>query len=143
MRRPWRAIAAWLLFVVVALVLGAAAGTKELQNGAVGESARGYALMDEHGAWPPAREYGYIHSDRLTVGDAPFRAAVADVKMRMARGLGSTPVVYVTFDHHAALVAGVVRRFDSFGSFRDSVLAARAAHPQVTIEESGDITASD
>jgi uncharacterized membrane protein YdfJ with MMPL/SSD domain len=143
MRRPWRAIAAWLLFVFAALVLGAAAGTKELQNGAVGESARGYALMDEHGAWPPEREYGYIHSDRLTVGDAPFRAAVADVKTRMARGLGSTPVVYVTLDHHADLVAGVVRRFDSFGSFRDSVLAARAAHPQVTIEESGDITASD
>jgi uncharacterized membrane protein YdfJ with MMPL/SSD domain len=143
MRRPWRAIAAWLGFVVAALALGAAAGTKELQNGAVGESARGYALMDEHGAWPPAREYGYIHSATLTVGDPEFRAAIADVKRRMRSGLGSTPVVHVAADRHAALVTGVVRRFESFGSFRSTVLAASAAHPQVTIEESGDITASD
>jgi RND superfamily putative drug exporter len=143
MRRPWRAIGAWLLFVVVSLVLGAAAGTKELQNGAVGESARGYTLMDEHSAWPPAREYGYIHSDRLTAEDPPFRAAITAVMTRMRQRLGSKPVVQVTPDRHAALVTGVVRRFESFGSFRDSVLALGAAHPQVTIEESGDITASD
>ena len=61
----------------------------------------------------------------------------------MRKGLGSTPVVYVSPDRHAVLVAGVVRRFNSFGSFRSSVLAAGAAHPKVTIEESGDITASD
>ena len=143
MRRPWRAIGAWLLFVVVSLVLGAAAGTKELQNGAVGESARGYTLMDEHGAWPPAREYAYIHSDRLTAEDPLFRAAITAVMTRMREGLGSKPVVQVTPDRRAALVTGVVRRFESFGSFRDSVLALGAAHPQVTIEESGDITASD
>jgi uncharacterized membrane protein YdfJ with MMPL/SSD domain len=143
MRRPWRAIGAWILFVVIALALGIAAGTKQLQNGAVGESARGYALMDEHGAWPPTREYGYIHSERLTVAERPFRAAVADVRRRMQEGLRSTPVVYVSPDRHAVLVAGVVRRFNAFGSFRSSVLAAGAAHPEVTIEESGDITASD
>ena len=143
MRRPWRAIGAWILFVVIALALGVAAGTKELQNGAVGESARGYALMDEHGAWPPTREYGYIHSEQLTVADGPFRAAVTDVRRRMQEGLGSKPVVYVSPDRHAVLVAGVVRRFNAFGSFRSSVLAAGPAHPEVTIEESGDITASD
>ena len=143
MRRPWRAIGAWLLFVVIALALGIAAGTKQLENGAVGESARGYALMDEHGAWPPTREYGYVHSAQLTAAQGPFRAAVADVRRRMQKGLGSTPVVYVSPDRHAVLVAGVVRRFDAFGSFRSSVLAAGAAHPEVTIEESGDITASD
>ena len=137
MRRPWRAIGAWLLFVVIALALGIAAGTKQLENGAVGESARGYALMDEHGAWPPAREYGYVHSAQLTAAQGPFRAAVADVRRRMQVGLGSTPVVYVSPDRHAVLVAGVVRRFDAFGSFRSSVLAAGAAHPEVTIEEIG------
>ena len=143
MRRPWRAIGAWILFVVIALALGIATGTKQLENGAVGESARGYALMDEHGAWPPAREYGYIHSEQLTAAEGPFRAAVADVRRRMRKGLGSTPVVYVSPDRHAVLVAGVVRRFNSFGSFRTWVLAAGAANPKVTIEESGDITASD
>ena len=135
MRRPWRAIGAWILFVVIALALGIAAGTKQLENGAVGESARGYALMDQHGAWPPAREYGYIHSEQLTAAEGPFRAAVADVTRRMRKGLGSTPVVYVSPDRHAVLVAGVVRRFNAFGSFRSSVLAAGAAHPAVSIEE--------
>jgi RND superfamily putative drug exporter len=143
MRRPWRAIAAWVGFVAVALALGAVAGTNELENGAVGESARGYSLMDEHGAWPPAREYGYLHSDRYTVGDPPFRSAIADVAGRMRTGLGSRPVVRVSRDRHTALVAGIVRNFDSFGSFRNSVLAAGPTHPAVTIEESGDITSSD
>jgi uncharacterized membrane protein YdfJ with MMPL/SSD domain len=143
MRRPWRAIAVWLGFVAVALVLGAAAGTKELQNGAVGESARGYSLMDRHGAWPPAREYGFLHSERYRAGDPPFRGAVADVARRMRARLGSRPVVRISADRHTALVSAIVRNFDSFGSFRSFVLAAGPAHPEVTIEESGDITSSD
>jgi uncharacterized membrane protein YdfJ with MMPL/SSD domain len=143
MRRPWRAIAAWLGFVTVAIALGAAAGTKELENGAVGESARGYALMDAHGAWPPAREYGFVHSDRYSAGDPPFRAAITDVAGRMRARLDSRPVVRVSADGHTALVAAIVRNFDSFGTFRASVLAAAPAHPGVTIEESGDITSSD
>jgi RND superfamily putative drug exporter len=143
MRRPWRAIAAWLGFVAVAIALGAVAGTKELENGAVGESARGYSLMDEHRAWPPAREYGYLHSDQFTVGDPRFRAAITDVSGRMRTGLGSRPVVRFSPDRHTALVSGIVRNFESFGAFRGSVLAAASAHPGVTIEESGDITSSD
>ena len=44
-RRPRRAIAAWLAFVVVCVLAPSARGSKQLQNGAVGESAQGYALM--------------------------------------------------------------------------------------------------
>ena len=142
-RRPWHAIAAWLLFVVLAVALGVASGTKSLQNGAVGESARGYALMDEHRAWPPEREYGYLHSDRIRVTDSAFRAAIEDVAARMRKGLGSRTEIRASADGHTALVVGIVRRFISIDSFRESVLAARAAHPQVTIEETGDISASD
>ena len=69
-RRPWRAIAAWLAFVALAIACGIATGTESLENGAVGESARGYALIDAHRAWPPAREYGYLHSDTLRARDA-------------------------------------------------------------------------
>src|SRR5438445_766233 len=78
-RRPWRAIAAWLAFVVAALVAMSVMGTKSLQNGAVGESARGYTLMNEHQAWGPTREYGYLHSDTLRAQDPAFRAATAVV----------------------------------------------------------------
>jgi uncharacterized membrane protein YdfJ with MMPL/SSD domain len=139
---PWQAIAAWLAFVVVADGLGVVTGTASLQNGAVGESARGYALMDQHAAWPPTREYAYLHSDVLHARDARFRAAVADVSKRMRDDLGGEPTANVSPDGRRVLVTAIVR--DRFpGGFRDSVLAAQPAHPQVTIEETGDISAHD
>jgi uncharacterized membrane protein YdfJ with MMPL/SSD domain len=47
-RRPWLAIAVWLAFVTAAVGALAVTGSARLQNGAVGESARGYAMMDAH-----------------------------------------------------------------------------------------------
>ena len=142
MRRPWRAIAVWLVFVVLAVGLAVLTGTKSLQNGAVGESARGYALIDRHQAWPPTREYGYIHGEALTAGDPGFKRAVSDVARRMRAGLRTTPVVRVSQDRHSVLVVGKVEHFFP-DDFRESVLAAQRANPGVTIEETGDITASD
>jgi len=143
-RRPWRAIAAWLAFVVVALGAMAATGTKSLQNGAVGESARGYALMDEHQAFGPTREYGYLHSDPLRASDPAFRAATADVAARMSKVLGNAVDTRISRDGHSALVVGQITHWPvSIDALRTSVLAAGAAHPQVTIEETGDISASD
>src|ERR1051325_451410 len=141
-RRPWRAIGVWLVFVVVAVGLAVLTGTKSLQNGAVGESARGYALIDRHQAWPPTREYGYIHGEGLTAGDPGFKQAVADVARRMRAGLGTKPVVRISPDRHSALVVGKVEHFFP-DNFRESVLASQKAHPAVTIEETGDITAND
>jgi len=141
MRRPWRAIGAWLLFVALAVVAGAATGTQSLQNGAVGESARGYTLMDRHQAWTPAREYGYVRSDALRASDPAFKAAVSGVSSVMQRGLGSEPSEQVVDGGHAVLLTGMVNRFSP--GFRDSVLALGVAHPGVTIEETGDISASD
>ena len=142
-RRPWRAIALWFAFVALAIGALAATGTTSLRNGAVGESERGYALIDRHRAYLPAREYGYVHSDALRAGSAPFRAAVRDVSARMRAGLGGAVAVRVSRDGHSALVSGTVRSPFSSDAFRASVLGARAARPQVTIEETGDISASD
>jgi uncharacterized membrane protein YdfJ with MMPL/SSD domain len=140
---PKRAIAAWLAFVVLAIGAVVATGTESLRNGAVGESARGYALMDEHQAYPPSREYGYLHSDRLTAGDPAFRSAVRDVASRMESMLAGTPDIRVSRDRHSVLVAAVLNVPVSVDELRASVLAAGKAHPQVTIEETGDISASD
>jgi RND superfamily putative drug exporter len=141
MRRPWRAIGAWLLFVVLAVVAGAATGTASLQNGAVGESGHGYALMDQHEAWPYSREYAYVHSDSLNASDPTFKAALADVSSRMRAGLGSEPTEQTADGGHAVLLTGAVHKFAP--NFRDSVLALGAAHSGVTIEETGEISASD
>jgi hypothetical protein len=53
-RRPLRAIVLWLAFVAVVGAIGFETGIASLNNGAVGESARGYDLIDEHQAYGPA-----------------------------------------------------------------------------------------
>ena len=50
---PRLAVAAWIVFVVACLALGVISGTKTLDNGAVGESARGYAIVNKHRLWGP------------------------------------------------------------------------------------------
>jgi hypothetical protein len=54
-----------------------ATGTESLQNGAVGESARGYDMLDANNVWPYPREVAYLHSATLSVTDPSFRAASA------------------------------------------------------------------
>src|SRR5438105_1743340 len=119
-----------------------ATGTKSLRNGAVGESARGYAIMDAHPvAWFPLREYAYLHSDTLSAGDPAFRSAISDVKVRMATGLGGGVSVVTAPDRHAVLIGGIVRTYTPIDQFRGSILAAAPGHPAVTIEEAGQISA--
>ena len=50
-RHPWRALTIWITLVAASVVIGAAAGTRTLPDG---ESARGNAVMDQHGLWGPA-----------------------------------------------------------------------------------------
>jgi uncharacterized membrane protein YdfJ with MMPL/SSD domain len=142
-RHPWRAIVVWLTFVALAVAAAIATGTESLQNGAVGESARGYRLIEQHRAYTPAREYGYLHSNALPASAPAFRSAATDVATRMRRGLGGDVQIHTSQDRHSVLVAGIVRQRFSSSDFRTSVLEASAAHPQVTIEETGDISASD
>ena len=133
----------WLAFVALAVAIMVATGTTSLRNGAVGESARGYAIMDRHQAWPPEHEYGYVHSDRLRAPDDAFRGAVLDVASTMRDQLGGEPQFRRTRDGHSVLVVGAVTRPISVDALRSAVLAVGKAHPEVTVEEAGDISASD
>jgi uncharacterized membrane protein YdfJ with MMPL/SSD domain len=142
-RRPWLAIAAWLAFVVLAVGALAATGTESLNNGAVGESARGYTLMDAHQAWPPAREYGYLHSDTLTAASPGFRNAVRAVRERMSVIAGNDVSLLVSPDRHSVLVVGRVSEFGAIDQTRQAILDLRSSHPAITIGETGDITAGD
>src|SRR5436305_334808 len=141
-RRPRLAIGTWVAFAVVAIGVATVTGTASLQNGAVGESARGYALMDAHQTWPAAHEYGYLHSDTLTANAPAFAAATRDVAARMREQLAGPVGVRSSADRHSALVAAKVTRPFSVDALRASVLAAGAAHPQVSVGEAGDISAS-
>ena len=123
------------------MAAGIAAGTEELENGAVGESARGYSMMDRTALaadtrvrLPPQRT--------LRAGRPAFRAARSPRPHGCARAVGGTVESRVSPDRHAVLVAGTVGRFVSLDELRRSVLAAGAAHPRITVEETGDISAS-
>src|SRR5213079_3717382 len=83
---PRLTLAAWIGIVTACVVLGAISGTKTLDNGAVGESARGYAIMNAHRLWGPGRELAYLHAARAPVP----REAIRDVARRFS-ALGLTP----------------------------------------------------
>jgi RND superfamily putative drug exporter len=135
-RNPRIAVAAWIAFVAAAVALGAVSGTKTLDNGAVGESARGYAIMNEHGLWGPARELAYIHSPHAPVP----RAVIRDVQRRLS-SLGLRPDTKLSADAHSAVVIAELTREVPVERIRAAVAGGARAHPQLTIEETGDVSA--
>ncbi len=132
-RRPVLAIAAWSTFVVVAVLALSLTGSKPLDNGAVGASLRGYAIMDSHQLGLPAYEYAYLRSDSLTASAPTFRAAIGEVTARMAAATGTKSQMAASRDGHAALVSALIvgRSFDE-SRLEASVAAVGAAHPSVT-----------
>jgi RND superfamily putative drug exporter len=98
--------------------------------------------MDEHQAWPPAREYGYLQSDALTVGSPAFRSAIAAVRRCLAVVAGNQISLRVSRDRHAALVVGSVSDYGALDQTRQAILDLQPSHPRITIAETGDISAS-
>jgi RND superfamily putative drug exporter len=133
---PRRAIALWIAFGAGALALSVVTGTKSLQNGAVGESARGYSQLENHHVrGVPQWDYAYLRSDSLRNGDPGFRSAIADVRSGMSRVLGSSVSVRVADDGHSALLTARATR--EFSSVQTVLTAAARTHPQLTIGGNG------
>jgi RND superfamily putative drug exporter len=130
------------LFVVVAIGAAIATGTEKLENGAIGESARGYSMLDHNRLWPYPREVAYLHSDTLRTSDPAFRSAIRDVVRRVDAGGVRVAAPQRSRDGQSAVVV-VTLLNTTAEEVRSSVLAAAPAHPEVAIEETGDITASD
>jgi uncharacterized membrane protein YdfJ with MMPL/SSD domain len=131
-RRPMLAIAAWLSFVIAAVIALSLTGSKPLDNGAVGQSARGYALMDAHRLGLAPDEYVYLHSDSLTVGSPAFRTAIGAVDRAMRAAIGSGVNVSVARDQHSALVSATVTRPFDEAAVDATVASANAAHRAVS-----------
>jgi len=150
-RHRKKAFWGWLAFVVVAFAIGNMIGSKQISdvNSFTGESHRAEAALDRAGLRPQS-EVVFIQSDRLTVNDPRFRAAVSDVMGRLQgqqyvqdvksplRRAGS-----VSQDGHAALVEFNIAGDSTQATTRvDPILASVASvqkrHPGLVIEESGD-----
>ncbi len=149
-------ILGWIAFVVAALMLGGSIGTQELTNaestaGEAGEAEQ--ALVDSGLA--PATEQILIQSDRLTVDDDEFSAAIEDA----TAGLGQVGVVRrlaspsegggaVSADGHSALVQFEIKgdpetAAERLGPITESVSATAERHPELRIEQFGEASATD
>ncbi|MFZ0377100.1 MAG: MMPL family transporter [Solirubrobacteraceae bacterium] len=151
------AIVGWLAFVVLAVFVGGAVGTKHIpqDNDGVGESGRAQqVLYDEFPQ--PANEQVLIQSAALTVRDLAFRAAIQDVTGRLS-GLGTvqnvrSPLLAVNHgevsrDGHSVLVSFQITGEASNADKRVSAslaatAAAQRAHPDMRIEQAGDASST-
>jgi RND superfamily putative drug exporter len=130
-RRPWLAIALWLVFVAAAAAALSLTGSKQLQNGAVGESARGDELMNRHQIGFPSEEYVYLHGSSLATTSSIFRAAVTAVSSDLSAAVGSPVRVATSADHHAALVSAHVTGPLQSGLLQRALARLRTEYPQL------------
>src|SRR3954451_1987629 len=76
-----KAFFGWLVFAVLALVLGMAAGHKQIADSdtASGEAARAQRMLEQAGFEAPATESVLIQSQRQTADTPAFRSAIGGV----------------------------------------------------------------
>ena len=142
-RRPWLAIALWLVFVVAAAAALTLTGSKQLQNGAVGQSARGNTLMNAHQLAAPPEEYVYLHSNSLDTTSSVFRAAVRTISTELTAAVGGPTTIATSSDHRAALVSAQLTGPPQGGLLQDAVARLRANDPQLqAVAGSGSASAS-
>jgi uncharacterized membrane protein YdfJ with MMPL/SSD domain len=153
----WKtAIFGWIAFVVLAIVLGGAIGTKQLgdSDGVPGESGRMERILDEEFK-TPAGETVLVQSNKLRATSPAFEAAVDDVVDRVS----AIPVVtnlhsplerpnadQVSDDGHSAIVRFDIRgdpekAVDKIDPVLTAVDEAKAAHSQLYIGAFGTATA--
>jgi uncharacterized membrane protein YdfJ with MMPL/SSD domain len=145
----------WIAFVLVAVALGGAVGTKTLgdNEGIPGESGRMEKILDESFK-QPAGETVLIHSDRLTTKSPTFEAAVRDVARRVSAipavtnvrsPLERTNADQIAPDRHAAIVRFDIRgdpakAVDKIDPVVTAVNEAKAAHSKLFIGSFGRAT---
>jgi RND superfamily putative drug exporter len=145
----------WFAFVAGCVAIGAATGTTTLSNGAVGESARGYAVISQYGQfglWGPPYEYVYFHSSAQVSSDPGFAAAVGQVA-RQITALGLHVRETTSADRHSVLLSVSPGRPMSLAvagemgaapaRIQAALAGVRRAHPGLTVSETGFISANN
>ncbi len=150
----WKAaVSTWLGFCVVAIALGAVAGTKMLKEAdtSAGGTRQAEQILKRAGFPDRAGESVLVQSKAQTTGDSAFRAAVADVT-RTVSGLPQTQRVrsplepansgQVSSDRHSALVQFEIRGDQDKADKKvqpilDAVDRAQQRHPGFSVAEFG------
>ncbi|RII21062.1 Membrane protein YdfJ [Streptomyces sp. YIM 130001] len=145
-RNPWRALAGWLVFVVLCLGAGIAAGSHQAttEDYWVGEAGRAEQLATEGGLQRKPVEHITIRAEDGPLDRRAAGAAVQDVTDRMSRlpevARVADPVA--SKDGDTLRVAVTLRGPELEGKERVPALLAetdaiRSAHPDLVIEETG------
>ncbi|MEV0178639.1 MMPL family transporter [Streptomyces sp. NPDC050625] len=151
-RHRWAAVGIWVLFVVLAMGLGSAAGRVDVDESdqLSGETHTAAKIIDDAGIKNPASETVLVQSKDGSVKatDAEFRATVADV-VKAVEGTGKVTGVTspydtrsISKDGHSALVQFDMRGDTDTAADRvEPVLKAVAGvqknHETVRVEEIG------
>ena len=155
-RHKKTAIIGWLAAVIIALVAGNMAGTKEPSDADRydGESRAAAKLVEDAGFSEAAGEMVLVQSKTLTVKDGEFRAAVQDVERAVSGQSVVTNVVTpydkggsVSKDGHSALVqfdikGDAEKAEDKIAPVMASVDKVAASHSDVSIGEFGSASVS-
>jgi uncharacterized membrane protein YdfJ with MMPL/SSD domain len=142
----------WLAFVVAAIVIGGAVGTKQLgdDEGVPGESGRMEKILEENFR-APAGEVVLIQSRTSTADRPAFRSAIDDVADRISALPAVTNVQspltrgnsdQISADRHSAFVSFDIRgdpdkAVDKVDPILAAVADAKAANPDVSIGSFG------
>ncbi|MEV5603735.1 MMPL family transporter [Streptomyces sp. NPDC052299] len=152
-RHRWAAVTIWVLFVVLAMGLGSAAGRVDVKESdqMSGEVGRAVQIIEDAGLKDPAGETVLIQSEGengAVAGSAEFRAAVKDV-IRAVQDTGEVTAVTspyttktISADGHSALVQFEMRGDPETASERvapvlKAVEKVDGAHDGLLIEEIG------
>jgi len=148
------AIFGWLAFVIAAVFIGSAVGTRTLDDSErnVGEARKADRIIDDAGfKLDEQAEYVLIQSDKLTAKDPAFRAAIQDAtrtldgfpqvrKLRSPLDAGGAD--QISPDGHSAMI-----RFSPKGDFEEATASiekieaavgeVQARHPGFYVDEAG------
>ena len=153
----WKtAVVGWLAFVVAAVMIGHAVGTKQInqQDANVGQSHQADVLLRDAGfKSDPQTEIVLVQSSTLTANAPAFRAAVDDVlrAVRPYRTIKDLRSPYtpgsgqISADGHSAMVEWNMKGSNAvatkhIGAITTATAAVAARHPGFTIGEAGSIS---
>ncbi len=151
-RHRWAAVGGWLLFVILAVFVGQAAGRVDVDQdkSMSGEVSQAATINDDAGLKPPASEMVLVQAKGAGhATDPAFRTVVGEV-MSAVEESGKVTAVTSPYDTKSISPDGrsALVRFDMLGDEKtaadridpvmDKVEQVQARHPDLRVEEFGD-----
>jgi uncharacterized membrane protein YdfJ with MMPL/SSD domain len=149
------AIWGWLVFVLVAVLIGRALPQNKLHGADNFSGEAGTAEKALYGAGlRPNTEHVFFQSKTLTVRDPQYRAAIQQADAQLSRAKYVRNVVSpfsgdaaVSADGHSALVdfeitGNTLEAADRLGPSKDAVAVVKARHPELRVDQFGDASSA-